>query len=160
MKILSFVLLLLLGYNSYAQTSDNNKTSNDLIKEFTWDVQKEEKGAMMFLDVAYQRENSDSTEYLTLTVAKDKTKQRPDFISVIIPSNVTQSNGIFITFAKIVTTNGEQRMELQKAKPVRINFETCKDATCTARVIDGYAKQENGDCEDIFQKFLTYAHVL
>src|SRR5438270_4615792 len=99
MKILSVVLLLLLGYNSYAQTSGNNKTSNDLIKEFTWDVQKEEKGAMMFLDVAYQRDNSDSAEYLTLTVAKDKTKQRPDFISVNIPSKCTQTHGIFITFA-------------------------------------------------------------
>jgi hypothetical protein len=71
---------------------------------------------------SYQRDNSDSTEYLTLTVAKDKTKQRPEFISIIIPNNVVQSNGIFIKFAKTVTKNGEMTMELEKGKPVKFNL--------------------------------------
>ena len=158
--ILAAVLTLSFAYNSYSQKPIDKKVVEEAVKAFTWDIQKAERGTLMFLDVPYQRDNSDSTEYLSLTVAKDKTKQRPDFISVIVPNNVVQSNGIFITFAKTVTKNGNQAMELQKAEPVRLNFENCDDETCTARVIDGYATHDNGVKEDIFQKFQTFDHVL
>ena len=115
---------------------------------------------MMFLDVPFQRDNIDSTEYLTLCVAQDKTKTRPDFISVIVPDNVLHDNGIFIKFSKTVTENGERHMELEAGDPVRVSFEGCTDAICTARIINGYARHDNGDQEDIFQKFLNFDHVL
>jgi len=154
-------LTLLLADNSYSQSADSLKAAADAaVKVFTWDIQKAERGTLMFLDVPYQRDNFDSTEYLTLTVAKDKTKQRPEFISIIIPSNVVQSNGIFIKFAKSVTKDGERTMELEKGNPVRIQFEKCNAETCTARIINGYASQDNGEKEDIFQKLLDFDHVL
>ena len=72
MKILSVVLLLLLGYNSYAQTSGNNKTSNDLIKEFTWDVQKEEKRLIEYpLSAGGNRCWSNRLVYLTIYKERD-----------------------------------------------------------------------------------------
>ncbi len=152
--------LLLVDY-SYSQNADSLKASGDAaVKAFTWDIQKAERGTLMFLDVPYQRNNSDSTEYLTLTVAKDKTKDRPEIISIIIPNNIVQSNGLFIKFAKSVTKNGERTMELEKGNPVRIQFEKCNNETCTARVINGYASHDNGEKEDIFQKFLDFDHVL
>ena len=59
----------------------------------------------MFLDVPYTREGQDSAEYLTLTVAKNKSAERPEWISVIIPSNIVQANGIFIAFANTIKSS-------------------------------------------------------
>lgn len=145
----------------YPQSAgDIKKTTNGLDNVFRWDVQKEERGSLMFLDVEYQQDNSDSIEYLTLTVAKDKSKKRPEFISVILPNNVVKANGIFITFANTTVKDGKQSMEMQKGMPVRVNFESCNNETCTARLISGLATHDNGEKEDIFQKFLTFDHVL
>jgi hypothetical protein len=106
---------------------------------------------MMFLDVPYQRENQNTEEYLTLTVAKDKSQKRPAFISIIIPNNVVKNNGIFIKFGN---------EDLEKASPIRVQFENCKDETCTARIIGGYvSEKDTKEKTDIFQKFLTFKHV-
>lgn len=51
-------------------------------------------------------------------------------------------------------------MELEADKPVRINFESCNDETCTARIINGYANNDNGEEKDIFNKFMTFDHAL
>src|SRR5258706_6841540 len=153
-------LLLCISY-SFSQTNDNIKsTADSAIKIFTWDIEKADKGTLMYLDVPYQRDNSDSIEYLTITVAKDMAKQRPAFISIIIPNNIVQSNGIFIKFANSIISNGQQTMELEKGKAVRINFESCNDETCTARIINGYASNDDGTQQDIFQKFVNFDHVL
>lgn len=158
---LAILLTFVLIGNSYSQNTDSLKAAADsAVKVFTWDIQKAERGSLMFLDVPYQRDNSDSTEYLTLTVAKDKTKQRPEFISIIIPSNVVRSNGLFVKFANSVIKNGERKIELEQGNPVRILFEKCNDETCTARIINGYASHDNGEKEDVFQKFLDFDHVL
>jgi hypothetical protein len=86
-----------------------------------------------------------------LTVAKDKEKKRPEFISIIIPSNVVKSNGIFIKFGN---------KELEKGNPVRVLFERCDDEICTARIIGGFATDEKtNEKVDIFQKFLDFDHV-
>jgi len=162
MKILlTSFLLMSLVYNAHAQNADNIQALADsAVKAFTWDIRKADKGTLMFLDVPYQRDNSDSVEYLTLTVAKNKSKQRPAFISVIIPNDVVQSNGIFVSFSKTISKNGQWAMELEKRNPVRIKFERCNDETCTARIIDGYATEDDGQKQDIFQKFLDFDHVL
>jgi hypothetical protein len=158
---LTIILALLFFHNSYSKDANNLRAAaNAAVKAFTWDVQKTDRGTLMFLDIPYQRDNSDSTEYLTLTVAKDKAKQRPEFISIIIPSNVVKANGLFIKFANTVTKNDKQTMELEKGNPVRVNFENCSDETCTARVLNGYTSHDNGNKEDIFNKFMTFDHVL
>lgn len=161
MKIFgSIILTLFLIQSLYSQnTSDTNAEADAAVKSFTWDIVKTNKGSLMFLDVPYQRDNSDSIEYLTLTVAKNKTKQRPEYISIIVPNNIVQSNGIFIKFSKTIIKDGERSIELEKKEPVRINFETCNDETCTARLINVYT-EATGSKEDIFQKFLDFDHVL
>jgi hypothetical protein len=159
--LLTFILTILLSNGSYSQNADSIKAlANAAIKAFTWHIEKSDRGTLMFLEVPYMRDNSGSTEYLTLTVAKEKTKERPEFISIIVPNNIVQSNGIFIKFTRSVTRNDVRTMELEKGKAVRVHFEKCDKETCTARIIDGYASQENGEREDIFQKFLDFDHVL
>src|SRR5258705_3348698 len=147
---LTIVFILLLLNNSYSQNTDSlNAAADAVIKIFTWDIEKTDRGTLMFLDAPYQRDNSDSTEYLTLTVAKDKAKERPEFISIIIPNNIVRSNGIFIKFANTVTKDGKRTMELEKGNPTRIQFEKCDDETCTARIINGYAIHDKDEKEDI-----------
>jgi hypothetical protein len=161
-KSLTIIFILLTIGGVFSQNQENIKALADsAVKMFTWDIQKADKGSLMFLDVPYTRENHDSAEYLTITVAKDKSKLRPDFISIIIPNNIVKSNGIFIKFANSVKTkDGERKMEMEKGSPVRINFEKCDD-DCTARIIEGYAfHDKTNEKEDVFQKFLDFDHVL
>lgn len=160
-KVLLIIFALLTVSNSYSQdTSSITEMINKAVKAFTWDIEKvKNKGTLMFLNVPYERNNTDSIEYLTLIVAKDKAKQRPNFISIIIPNNIIQTNGIFIMFARTATKNRQQPMEFEKGNLVRVNFEHCNDETCTARIINGYASGGDGKNEDIFQKFLDFDRV-
>lgn len=162
-KGFALVLTIFLAAHSFSQSADSLKLLADAaIKAFTWDLQKSNKGTLMFLDVPYTREGQDSAEYLTLTVAKNKSAERPEWISVIIPSNIVQSNGIFIAFANTIQTpDGLSKMELEKKSTRRIAFEGCKGETCTARILEGYLSDEKtGEPIDIFQNFLDYDHVL
>jgi hypothetical protein len=162
-KLLRIVFALLLPFNAFSQSQDSIQAMADAAtKMFTWEVQKVEKGSLMFLDVAYQRENVDSQEYLTLTVAKNKSLQRPDFISIILPSNIVQSNGIFIAFANSNNSkNGKSIMALEKANPLRVSFEKCGSETCTARIVDCYLIDEKSNGKiDLLQKFMDFDHVL
>lgn len=160
-----FVLLaaILITARSVSQSADSLKLLADAaVKVFTWDLKKTDKGTLMFLDVPFTREGQDSAEYLTLTVAKNKSAERPEWISVIVPNNIVQTNGIFIAFANTVKTpDGQSKMELEKKSTRRIVLEGCKGSTCTARILEGYLSDEKtGEPIDIFQNFLDYDHVL
>ena len=153
MKIsIKITLLLFLSINSFSQSKESlKKMADEAEKIFTWDIDKMDKGTLMFLDVAYERENQNSTEYLTLTVAKTKTEKRPKFISMILPNNIVKSNGIFIKFGND---------ELEDAMPVRVEFENCDNETCTARIINGYiTKEDTKEKIDVFEKFMNFRHV-
>lgn len=146
-----------------SQNQDGIKTMADAaVKMFTWNIQKSEFGAMMSIDVPFQRDTQETFEYLTLTVVKEKSQKRPAFISIIIPNNIVQTNGIFIKFANTIETqNGEVEMEFEKGNPVRVYFEKCDDKVCTAKIVDGYvADEETNEKTDIFQKFMDFDHVL
>ncbi len=151
-KLLTLIVVSILAFTGFAQTNSAVKAAADAaVKVFTWDTKTVEKGTMMFLDVPYRRDGLDTTEYLTLTVAKDKTKARPAFISMILPSNVVESNGVFIKFGN---------KELEKGNPSRVHFESCHNEICTARIIDGYIVDEDTkERVDIFQKLLDSTHV-
>jgi hypothetical protein len=110
----------------------------------------------MFLDVAYQRDTTDTLEYLTLTVAISRTKNRPDFISIIVPSDIQKSNGIFLEFAKRGDLGFE--IKIEENNMINVPFETCdiEHKTCTARFYEGYINiQTKNIKEDVFLKFLN-----
>jgi hypothetical protein len=151
-KKLTIILTFLISAYAFSQNNSDMKAVADFaVKMFTWDIQQMNSGTLMFLDVPYQRDNKESLDYLTLTVAKGKEQIRPDFISIIIPCNILISNGIFIIFG-----NGE----VEKANPIRILFESCNDEFCTARIIGGFGADEvTKEKVDIFQKFLDFEYV-
>lgn len=143
-----------------SQTQGSMKDLADsAVRMFTWDIHKVQSGVLMSLDVPYRRENQDMTEYLSLTVARTDSQERPDFISVAVPNNVSQNNGIFVKFGKTVG----QKTELEKCLPVRLPFEGCdsEKQTCTAKMIGGYAMDEKATQKvDILKKFMEFDHVL
>jgi len=155
--LITFVLCL----NLFSQNKDLISAANNAVKAFTWDIHKETKGSLMFLDVPFNHDNKNNPEYLTLTVAKTKSVNRPVFISLIISNNIVQSNGILISFSKTVQTkNGKWNINLDKKSSLKINFEKCGKTDCTARIVGGYAvDKRTGKNVDVFQKFLDYDHV-
>lgn len=162
-KIFNAFLLAFISYvNLYAQNSEIEGIANTALKIFTWDIEKRDEGNLMYLDVPYARKDNSDFEYLTLTVAKANSSNRPEFISVILPNNIDTANGIFIHFANSVESkNGEMKMELVKGNPVRITIEKCMFDFCTARLVGGYLTVEStGKKIDIFEKFLTFDHGL
>lgn len=161
-KILLFAIIALISFSckSEDKKADSVEEIADVaVEAFIWDVEHVEQGSLMYLDVGYQRENTNSLEYLTLTVAKRNDKQRPEFISVIIPSDIEQTDGLLIAFANSVDKDDTQTMELQIEESIKVDFEKCTDEICTARIIDGFATRDNGEIDDLFQKFLTYDFV-
>lgn len=150
-NILAILLLTFIG-NVHSQNKNNVKElAKAAEKMFNWDIEESTKGSIMFLDVPYISDKQKTEEYLTLTVAKAKAEKRPKFISIIIPNNVDKKNGIFIKF-------GNEKLE--KGNPVRVQFENCNDEICTARIIDGYLRDEDTKEKiDIFQKFFDFKSV-
>lgn len=152
-----------IGNTSMAQTADDiRQMADSAVKAFTWDVVEGEMGNMMFLDVAFQRDNADSIEFLTLSVAKSKKEPRPDFISVIVPGNVDENNGIFLKFASSVAANNDgNHFKLEDGPATKIHFEKCDGKTCTARMVNGIAlSAETNNKIDIFQKCQQFDHLL
>ncbi|HTB31335.1 MAG TPA: hypothetical protein VK808_04865, partial [Bacteroidia bacterium] len=146
--ILLFLAICLSDIASSQKQVNEMNVADSVVKAFTWDIQKEAKGTLMFLDVTYKREGQDSSEDMTLTVAKDKMHKRPAFISIIIPNNVDQARGIFIKFSKTFKdTSGKRSIEMEKSDPVRIPFEKCDNEKkiCTARISGGYVVDAETD---------------
>jgi hypothetical protein len=160
MKKIIILLLLFACTASHAQQSgDIQAFADSIIKSFTFDLQTEEKGTMMFLDVPYMREGQDSADVLTLTVAKDKNKPRPAFISIIVPSDVDSVNGIFIEFANGEKVDGKWTEKLT-GNAVKVPFEKFNGQYRTARIWDGYATDaETKKQVDIFKGFMDNDNV-
>ncbi|TFF35199.1 hypothetical protein [Mucilaginibacter psychrotolerans] len=160
MKIITtaFLLITLFTNQCYSQSTPKRlqKVVDAAVKTFTWDIETEEKGSMMFLDVPY--DGNGKTEFLTLTVAKDTAADRPAFISVIVPNSLNQKNGIFIAFAQNSAGGG---MAIVKASTTRLNFEACNNEDCTARMVKAYAhSDERNQDVDILANMLQYDHVM
>lgn len=128
-----------------------------------WEIQKDSRGTFLLLDVPYKRKGQDSSEDLTITVAKDKMHKRPAFIAIIVPNNVEQADGILIKFSRSYKDeNGKWNTEMDKSDPIRVPFEKCdnESKTCTVRIPAGYLVDAlTNDKTDIFQRFMDFDHV-
>ncbi len=149
--------------SAYSQTQANNMNVADSAGKAQWEIQNVSQGKLMLLDVPYKREGQDSSDDLTITVAKDRIHKRPAFIAVIIPNNVQQASGIFLKFSKSYKQeNGTWNIEMDKSDPIRVQFEKCNDEQkiCTARMSEGYIVDPNTDEKiDVFQRFMEFDHV-
>ncbi|HYM21176.1 MAG TPA: hypothetical protein VEW28_09285 [Candidatus Kapabacteria bacterium] len=165
-KIFSLYIFFVFAFSissvceSYAQQSNEHikALADSAAKSFTWDVQKVEKGALMYLDVPFQR--GDSIAYLTLTVAKMKGTDRPDVISIMVPSPAKKENGLYFMFSKTVRKDGKFGVEPDTSSASSIGFIDCNSEFCTARIKDGYIIGKTKEAKtDVFREFLKYDHV-
>lgn len=118
---------------------------------YVWDIEPELNGAMMFLDVAYQNADTCVTDFLTMSLAKHKTRTRPDWIAVILPDNIIQDEGVFLFFDENNKTNPESD---KKNGSIRVNLAEHRDDTFVIRFKDGFATIDNNQKVDILQKLL------
>ena len=64
-----------------------------------WEVDRNPKGSLMFLDIYYQTDQEES-EALTITIAINQQAQDVAFIFFIVPETVDKVRGLAIGFAK------------------------------------------------------------
>jgi hypothetical protein len=116
------------------------------VNYFNWDIERKDKGSLMFLDVPY---NTESLNYLSLTVAKAKKIKRPSFMSIVFPSNLDRQKGIELVFVNNIgdSTN---------IFPMRTGFTEFDKISYGVRFINGYSKDGN----DIFSCFLKHKYVI
>ncbi len=131
-----------------------------VVDSFDWSIETNKKGTMMFLDIIYIKSTNDIEEYLTITVAKDYSEDRPEFISVIVPNNIVKEKGICMSFSK-TKLNEEQYWDIEKMDTIyKLNFESCNDQFYTSRMMGGYIIDPILMEEiDILQKLLHFDHV-
>ncbi len=134
--------------------------ADSAIKLSTWEIQPQPDGELMFLDMPYK--NMDKISYVTLTVSKKTKMERPDFISVIVPGGITDTNqGIYIAFANDTIINGKRDLAIAKDQRVHLKFENVNSEFCTARIIGGYSfNKETRKSSDIYRYFMNYDYVL
>ena len=162
-KLIVFIFALMLVNTSFAQKKYTSEEAAEEVKKvFTWNIERAQHGSLMFLDVPFKKDNVNKIEYISVTVAKANLKDRPDFISIITPSNIVQTNGVFIHFAMICKdAAGKESMELAKGNPCRAEFQRCDATSCTTRIVNGLVTDAKTNQEtDVFQKMLDFDHML
>jgi hypothetical protein len=163
MFIKKHICLLLLLVSTLAWAADKADDAKDAVtKMFTWRVEQTTHGPIMFLDVPYKRDKQKKLQFITLSVAKETNNPRPSFVSIILPNDVVRANGVFLNFANTVkSADGSNMMQLEKEDMVRAKFDNCDKDDCEARVVDGYAtNEETNQTIDVFQKMMDTDHIL
>ena len=117
---------------------------------YYWDIEPELTGAIMYLDIAYQTCDSCVTDFLTMSVAKHKSRIRPDWIAAIFPDNVIQEEGVFLFFRN---SNKDNTQSSEEEGPIRVNLSEHRKDTYIVRLKDGYALDENNQKVDILKRF-------
>jgi hypothetical protein len=136
------------------------KLAEYAVEEFTWDLHIDEKGMAMFLDVRYHNKYKQQEDCLTIGINKVNGQDRPRFISFILPNYLNKENGIFLFFTKIEADDPAKEIKADERATIRLRFESETEDTITARIRDGYSKDdETGIISDVFQSFLEFDHI-
>ncbi|OCX54081.1 hypothetical protein BEL04_07365 [Mucilaginibacter sp. PPCGB 2223] len=118
------------------------------VNVFKWDIDKKDKGTLMFLDVQFSLR---SKQYVTLTVAKTKTVKRPAFISFILPGVIAPQKGLKVSFT-------DDLKDPTRTVSANMQFTESSGDTYTARAVDGYGNP--GNKFDVFKDFTKYRYLI
>jgi len=159
--ILSLFISVVISIGAFSQNAMN--VADSAGKRTLWDTVKTPNGALLLFDAPYKRAGQDSTEDLTITIAKERAHKRPAFIAIIVPNNVIHASGILMQFSKTYKDeNGKPFVQMERSDPLKVPFENC-DAdrkTCTVRIAAGYiVDPQTDERTDIFEKFMEFDHV-
>ena len=153
LKYSHFAICLLIVFVSLSCNRKSVRTEDDwsavLDSIYFWDVKPELTGALMFLDVAYQTCDSCVTDFVTMSVAKHKSRERPDWIAAIFPDNIVQEEGVFLFFRN---SNEGNNQTTDEEGSIRVDLSEHRKDTYIVRLKDGYAIDENNEKVDILKK--------
>ncbi|WP_207515918.1 PIN domain-containing protein [Longitalea luteola] len=130
---------------------------------FTWDLDIQENGVAMYLNVLYHNKYKRQGDWLTVCVGKKTGQNRPEFISLILPKDLNKENGVFLFFTKneIDSTTYEYKMNPDERATIRMRFASETENEITARIREGYVQNEkSGIISDVFQSFLEFDTML
>ena len=165
-----FLFLMIFIYSSCFQKPlrSQPEPSNSLDSMHHWDVEVSGKGSQMFLDLPYLPCDTCEAEYLTLSVAKNKSKKRPEWISIILPCyedqpemEVAHPKFIIFLFLKKTSANSlEWSTDSHENDLLGFYAERCINETYTYRMMDAYTNEIYGEnTVDVFRKFQEFDQV-
>ena len=164
-----FALILLLCCScSQKPLINQQRPSHPLDSLFTWEVETSDKGTQMFLKAPYQPCDTCKTEFLTLSVTKNKSEERPSLISVMLSCYEDEPDRMlarpeFVTFLfleKTQTDSLEWKTDPLENDLPGFYVGKCEHGTYTCRMADGYTKELYGErTVDVFRKFQKFDEV-
>lgn len=134
---------------------------------FHWDVQCEQRGCMMSLDVLHGAlgekkapDPKDSRQYLSLMVAVDRMTRKPAYLAFHFPPDADQKQGFFIKFVKDELVNGQWSLkpDVDLLKDA-LGFDSCDADSCVARLREGKVDDGHGGLIDLFKQFNSADHL-
>jgi hypothetical protein len=85
-----------------------------------------------------------------MSIAKHKSRIRPDWIAVILPDNIIKEEGVFLFFRN---SNEENNQSTEEEITIRVDLSEHRKDTFIVRLKDGYALDENNQKVDILKRF-------
>jgi hypothetical protein len=137
---------ILIDSNFIAPKKNNVNVDWDKLL-YQWDIKTYEKGSLMFLDVPFNRPDNKETEYITISIAKNRFKERPENIVIMAPRIIKKGDGLFLSFSNCLSDTGKIHF---------IDFEDIQpnNKFYRAPIIDGYYTQVySSERVDIFELF-------
>ena len=162
MKTLTYLsLLLIITSLTFCDRGPKENKSELEAQMNAWDIMEYDKGAIMFLDVPYRRDNSENTEYITISVVKENSNERPKSIKFIIPGNIEKSKDVSLHFANyLISKDSKPQIEFSKGEAIMVSLKRFDDEDYYIEFPDGYyLMNDSNEYMDIFDMFLNWDRI-
>lgn len=166
---ISFILILFIGCSCLRKPLKRLQyPTHSLDSMYLWDIEVSNNGSQMFLDVPFQLCDTCKAEFLTLSVTKNKSEDRPAWISIILPCfedqpemELTHPKFVIFSFLKNTQTDSlEWNTDLLENDILGFYAGTCNDETFTYRMMNGYTTEMYGkNTVDVWRKFQEFDQV-
>ncbi len=162
-KILFTAFFLVAFYPEFSYSQEmggriSNKQITGVKDQFSWSIQKENRGYLMFLNIPYR--SGDSLESVSLTVTKDYNRKKPFFISVTAPALRSKSTCISFVFAKTVPRCGKKEIIIDSSTYLNLPVSKNKKRFYSARVyIPDTIESGCSNNLDLFANLMFYNHL-
>lgn len=147
---------ILQSLNQQTFTQYDAKNLDEITKKiFTWSVNENDKGYMMTLDYPYPM--SQPIDYLSLTIIKPKSSNRPYLFSCAVSSIIDPKKGISIYFGSYDKVKREN-LKISSNKIENIPFSDIYDEYIKIAFENMVVKTKKNEV-DIFNEMLNYDYI-
>jgi len=141
-----------------AQSAKDDAMGKEIV---SWETKCAARGCLLQTDVLrgvsgdteHPPDPKDARDYVSLDVAIDRSDRKPAYFLFTVDPRAEQKNGIFLAFVKTVPDGKSFKAEMDATGAFRVNFDTCKESGCFARVLGGIAHDKDEKEVDLLSKF-------